>query len=183
MINNRRDFLKFLAAGSALGTLGACTITSSGNVTTVTLNVAKVKAYGVAGLNAVTTILSIDAVASAIGTSSVTAIETAGLTLQNALTAFLNAAGSNVTITYDSTSFKSQIDSILADLQNVSSLLGVAVSQASSMFPGSILENAGTVVSALKTILSIFEGVLGIVSAPVSRMTEEQAFRILHVFL
>ncbi|KXV69194.1 hypothetical protein AD936_05050, partial [Gluconobacter japonicus] len=78
---------------------------------------------------------------------------------------------------------KSQIDSILADLQNVSSLLGVAVSQASSMFPGSILENAGTVVSALKTILSIFEGVLGIVSAPVSRMTEEQAFRILHVFL
>lgn len=183
MVNNRRVFLKFLAAGSVLGTLGACTITSSGHVTTVTLNVAKVKAYGVAGLNAVTTLLSIDAVSSAIGAPAVAVIEDAGLSLQNALTAFLKSAGSNVTITYDSTSFKSQIDSILADLQNVSSLLGAAVSQASSMFPGSILENASTAVSALKTILSLFEGVLGIVSAPVPRMTEEQAFRILHVFL
>lgn len=181
MFHNRRSFIKYLTVGSSLGILGACTVTSSGNVMTVRLNVAKIKAYGDAGLNAVTTILSIGAVSSVIGSSSVAAIETARVALQNALTEFSNSAGSNVTITYDSTSFKSQINSILEGLQNVAALLGSALSRASSMTSGSILANASTTVSALKTVLSVFEGVLGIVSVSAPLMTEEQAFRILHV--
>ncbi|GLP90272.1 twin-arginine translocation signal domain-containing protein [Gluconobacter frateurii] len=181
MINNRRSFLKVLAAGSALGVLGACTVTTSGNVTTVTLNVAKVKAYGTAGINAVTTILSIAAVSSAIGAPTVAVIEAADVALQSALKAFSDGAGSKVMVSYDSTSFKSQIDSVLVDLQSVTSLLGIAVSQAASTVPNSILVNANTALSALKTVLSVFEGVLGIVSVSAPHMTEEQALRTLHV--
>ncbi|GAD27971.1 hypothetical protein Gbth_080_021 [Gluconobacter thailandicus F149-1 = NBRC 100600] len=183
MIGNRRSFLKVLASGSALGVLGACTVTTSGQLTIVTLNVAKVKAYGTAGINAVTTILSLAAVSSAVGAPAMAIIEASGAALQAALTAFSNAAGSSTTVTYDSTCLKTQVDSLLTDLQNVTSLLGNAVSQASTAVPGSTLANANTVISALKTVLSIFQGGLRIVSVSGPRMAEKEALRTLHVSL
>ena len=177
----RRNVLRGLVAGTAIGALGACTVSKSGNVTTITLNVAKVKAYGTAGINAVSTVLSIAAVASAIGTPTVAIIEAAAAALEASLTAFSSAAGSSVTVTYDSTSIKTAVNSVLADLQTVSSNLSAAVTGAETKVTSSVLSDAVTAINALKTVVSVFEGVLGVVSLSEPAMTEDQALRVLHV--
>lgn len=177
----RRGFLGTILAGSAIGMLGACTVTKSGNVTIITVNVAKVKAYGQAGINAVSTVLSIAAVASAIGAPAVAVIETASVALSAALSAFSTAAGSSVTVNYDDTTMKSAINSVLADLQTVAADLSSAITGASSTVSSSVLSDANTALSALKTIVSVFEGILGVVSMSEPAMTEAQALRILKV--
>lgn len=177
----RRGFLGTILAGSAIGMLGACTVTKSGNVTTITVNVAKVKAYGQAGINAVSTVLSIAAVASAIGAPAVAVIETASVALSAALSAFSTAAGSSVTVDYDDTTMKSAINSVLTDLQTVAADLSSAITGASSTVSSSVLSDANTALSALKTIVSVFEGILGVVSLSEPAMTEAQALRILKV--
>ncbi|GBQ69571.1 hypothetical protein AA103196_2250 [Ameyamaea chiangmaiensis NBRC 103196] len=180
---SRRCFLRALAAGSAIGVLGACTVSTSGNVTTITVNVAKVKAYGTAGLNAVSTILSVAAIASAIGAPAVAGIEAASVALSASLAAFSTAAGSSVTVTYDNTSFKTAIDSVLADLKAVASDLAAAISGANTKVGSSALSTATTALDALQTVVSVFEGLLGVVSARRvgATMTEAQALAILHV--
>lgn len=177
----RRGFLKAALAGTTIGALGACTVTKNGNTTTITVNVAKVKAYGQAGINAVSTVLSITAVASAIGTPTIAVIETASTALSASLTAFASAAGSSVTVSYDSTSIKSAVNSVLADLQTVASDLSSAITGASSTVSSSILSDANTALSALKTVVSVFEGLLGVTSMSEPTMTEAQALRILKV--
>lgn len=177
----RRGFLGALAAGSALGVLGACTVTKNGSVTTITVDVAKVKAYGQAGLNAVSTILSIAAVASAIGAPAVSVINIASAALDASLTAFASAAGSSVTVSYDNATMKTRINSVLADLQTVASDLEAGLTGASSKVSSSVLSDATTALSALKTLVSVFEGVLGIVSLADPAMTEAQALRVLGV--
>ena len=177
----RRGFLGALAAGSALGFLGACTVTKNGDVTTITLNVAKVKAFGQAGLNAVTTVLDITAVASAIGAPAVSVINITDAALDASLTAFASAAGSSVTVSYDNATMKTRIDSVLADLQKVASDLEAGLKGASSKVSSSVLSDASVAVSSLSTVISVFEGLLGIVSARRATMSEAQALRNLGV--
>ena len=179
--HTRRGIIKALAAGTALGALGACTISRSGNVTTITVNVAKVKAYGTAGINAVSTVLSIAAIASAIGAPAVAIIETASKALEDALAAFSAKAGSSVTVTYDSTSFKTAINSVLSDLQTVAARLSDAVTGASEVLDDKIISTSLTAVNALQTVISVFEGLLGVVSLSEPKMTEEQALKVLRV--
>ena len=177
----RRGFLGALAAGSALGVLGACTVTKNGKVTTITLNVAKVKAYGQAGLNAVDTILSIAAVATAIGAPAVAVINVADGALSAALTAFTSAAGSSITVSYDNANMKTRINSVLSALQVVATDLQAGLTGASAKVSSSILSDAMTALSALKTLVSVFEGLLGVVSLAEPAMTEAQALRVLGV--
>ena len=179
--HTRRGIIKALAAGTAIGALGACTISKSGNVTTITVNVAKVKAYGTAGINAVSTVLSIAAVASAIGAPTVAIIETASAALEAALASFASVAGSSVTVSYDDTSTKTAINSVLADLQTVAADLSSALTGASEKVSDNVLSDAVTALSALKTVVSVFEGLLGVVSLSEPSMTEAQALRILRV--
>ncbi|GBR56549.1 twin-arginine translocation signal domain-containing protein [Gluconobacter sphaericus] len=178
---SRRGFLRTLGACTAIGALGACTITKNGSVTTVTINVAKVKAYGQAGLNAVSTILDITAVATAIGAPAVSVINIASAALDASLTAFASAAGSSVTVSYDNATMKTRIDSVLADLQKVASDLEAGLKGASSKVSSSILSDASVAVSSLSTVISVFEGLLGVVSARRATMTEAQALRNLGV--
>ena len=177
----RRGFLGALAAGSALGVLGACTVTTNGSVTTITLNVAKVKAYGQAGLDAVSTVLDIAAVASAIGGPAVAAINVASAVLSASLNAFTAAAGSSLEVSYDNTSMKTRIDSVLADLKKVAAALGAGVDGAKTKVSSSILSNVSVAIGSLDTIISVFEGLLGVVSAHRATMSEAQALRNLGV--
>ncbi|WP_227672468.1 hypothetical protein [Komagataeibacter sp. FXV3] len=131
----------------------------------VTINVAEIKDYGQAGLNAVTTVLSIAAVASAIGTPAVGIIGLADTALSTALTDFSTAAGSTLTITYDDTNWKTRVDSILSALTKVESDLSAAITGVSTKVPSTDLSDANTALSALSTIVSAFKALLDSVAA------------------
>lgn len=149
------------AAGiAAAAMLPGCKSTTTGNVTTITINVAEIKDYGQAGLNAVTTILSIAALASAIGSPAVGIISLADTALSTALTDFSNAAGSTLTITYDDTNWKSRVDSILSALTKVEGDLSAAITGVSTKVPDTDLSDANTALNALGTIVSAFKALL-----------------------
>ncbi|QHC35334.1 hypothetical protein [Komagataeibacter xylinus] len=160
----RRRFLgrAFMSAAAiaAATALPACTVTKNGNVTTLTLNVAAIKDYGQAGLNAVSTILSIAALASAIGAPTVAIINAGDTALGAALNAFSSAAGSTLTITYDDTNWKSRVDSVLSALGTVESDLSAAITGVETRIASTDLSNANTALSALGTIVSAFKGLL-----------------------
>ena len=165
----RRRFLGMgllSAAGiAAAAMLPGCKSTTTGNVTTITINVAEIKDYGQAGLNAVTTVLSIAAVASAIGTPAVGIIGLADTALSTALTDFSTAAGSTLTITYDDTNWKTRVDSILSALTKVESDLSAAITGVSTKVSSTDLSNANTALNALATIVSAFKALLDSVAA------------------
>ena len=160
----RRRFLGIgllSAAGiAAAATLSACTVSKSGNVTTITINVAEIRDYGQAGLNATSTVLSIAAIASAIGAPTVSIIGLADTALSTALTTFSDAAGSTLTITYDDTNWKSRVDSVLAALTKVESDLSAAITGVSTEVPSTDLSDANTALNALNTIISAFKALL-----------------------
>ena len=165
----RRRFLGMgllSAAGiAAAAMLPGCKSTTTGNVTTITINVAEIKDYGQAGLNAVTTVLSIAAVASAIGTPAVGIIGLADTALSTALTDFSTAAGSTLTITYDDTNWKTRVDSILSALTKVESDLSAAITGVSTKVSSTDLSDANTALNALATIVSAFKALLDSVAA------------------
>ncbi|GCE89420.1 hypothetical protein MSKU15_1021 [Komagataeibacter diospyri] len=165
----RRRFLGMglmTAAGiAAVASLSACSVSMTGNVTTVTINVAEIKDYGQAGLNAVSTVLSIAAIASAIGTPAVSIIGLADTALSTALTTFSDAAGSTLTISYDDTNWKSRVDSVLSALTKVESDLSAAITGVSTKVSSSNLSNANTALNALGTIISAFKALLDSVAA------------------
>ncbi len=162
---SRRAFLRNSSALVAAAALAACSTSKSGNVTTITINVAEIKDYGQAGLNAVTTVLSIAAVASAIGTPAVGIIGLADTALSTALTDFSTAAGSTLTITYDDTNWKTRVDSILSALTKVESDLSAAITGVSTKVSSTDLSDANTALNALATIVSAFKALLDSVAA------------------
>ncbi|GBQ52302.1 hypothetical protein ACM0P6_02735 [Komagataeibacter sucrofermentans] len=168
----RRAFLRGSSALVAGVALTACTVTKNGDVTTLTLNVAAIKDYGQAGLNAVSTILSIAALASAIGAPTVAIINAGDTALGAALNAFSSAVGSTLTITYDDTNWKSRVDSVLSALGTVESDLSAAITGVETRIASTDLSNANTALSALGTIVSAFKGLLDSVTVrrPVGAM-------------
>ncbi|RFD18575.1 hypothetical protein DY926_15905 [Komagataeibacter melaceti] len=174
--------------------LPGCKSTTTGNVTTITINVAEIKDYGQAGLNAVSTVLSIGAVASGIGASTVGIITLADTALSTALNSFSTAAGSTLTISYDDTNWKSRVDSVLSALTKVESDLSAAITGVSTKVPSTDLTNANTALNALGTIVSAFKALLdsvavrrnvgarlsGSTPAP-SRAQVQQALKVLGV--
>ncbi|GCE79163.1 twin-arginine translocation signal domain-containing protein [Komagataeibacter oboediens] len=156
----RRAFLRGSSVLVAAAALTACESTTAGNVTTITINVAEIKDYGQAGLNAITTVLSIAVVASAIGTPAVGIIGLADTALSTALTDFSTAAGSTLTITYDDTNWKTRVDSILSALTKVESDLSAAITGVSTKVPRTDLSDANTALNAPSTIVSGFKALL-----------------------
>ncbi|OUJ16475.1 hypothetical protein [Acetobacter sp. DsW_063] len=177
---SRRAALRGLGALAAGTALAACTVTTSGNVTTITLNVAKITAYGQAGVNAAATIISLASGISAL-TPYLAAIEAAETALATALTAFSAAAGSSVTVSYDDTNWKTRVDSLLSDIESVSSTIAAAISGAGSSLSSTVKSDATTAANALATVVSLFEALLGSTSAARLGMTEAQALKALGV--
>lgn len=169
MIKSRRSFLRtagLLACGTALA---ACTVTKSGNVTSVTLNVAKVDAYAKAAQNFANTILSVPLVTSALGSGSVTIINACVTNIVAAIDQFDTAANGAATVSYDSTSIKTAVNSIIADLQTVLAYGRQAVAGIeSTTATADTLSKVNTAISAAETILSLMTAL--IVSVGVARM-------------
>ncbi|MBS0988058.1 hypothetical protein JK182_05120 [Acetobacter okinawensis] len=173
---SRRSLLRSSGlAGIAL--LAACTVATTNGVTTITLDVTKVKNYGQAGLNAAATVTSFLSTFPAMApyALAITAAETA---LSGALSAFSSAAGSTLTISYNDTSWKTRVDSILTDLDTLGGAIESVISGSGSTLSTSVIADAKTAYNALATVISVFKALLGVsdTKAPVgtpARVTSE----------
>lgn len=177
---SRRNFLRSSALVGATA-LTACTVVTNGKTTTVTLNTAKVKAYGQAGINAIATVMSIAAVASAMGAPAVALIETAGAALSASLASFSTATSGTLTVSYDDTNWKTRVDTILVDLNGVATALRSGLSAAQKTVTNPVINTAITAFNALLTVLDAFMGVLGINLSSVTDTQEATALKTLAV--
>ncbi|MCP1214152.1 hypothetical protein [Acetobacter okinawensis] len=160
---SRRSLLRSSGlAGIAL--LAACAVATTNGVTTITLDVTKVKNYGQAGLNAAATVTSFLSTFPAMApyALAITAAETA---LSGALSAFSSAAGSTLTISYNDTSWKTRVDSILTDLDTLGGAIESAISGSGSTLSTSVIADAKTAYNALATVISVFKALLGVSDA------------------
>ena len=99
---NRRALLASFSALTAAGILAACsTTTNSDGTTTVAISTAKIDAYAKVGVSAVATILSVAAVASALGAPSVALINAAAAALEAAIAGFDTATSGKLSFTLD----------------------------------------------------------------------------------
>ncbi|MBB3884968.1 hypothetical protein, partial [Acetobacter oeni] len=178
---SRRNFLRNATALAGIAGLAACTATTTNGVTTITLNVTKVKDYGQAGLNAAATVAGFLAAYPALA-PYMTAITAAEVALSGALSAFSDAAGTTLTISYDDATWKTRVDSILSDLNTVDTAIAAGISGGGSKLSSAVQTDAQTALSALKTIISVFEGLIGVSgarAATIPTMTEAQALAAL----
>lgn len=186
---SRREALRLSAAAAITGVLPACTVINGKNTTTLVLNVAKIRAYAQAGLNAASTILSIPPVAAALGAGVAAAISAASEGVAAALNAFEAEAGDQVTIVYNSDSLKTKVDALLTELEKLSQSLAKALTSVSTELDDKTRADVTTALDALRTIVAIFEALLsGTIAvgaayknAQGQSMTEAQALATLHV--
>lgn len=176
----RRAALRLLPL-TALVLLGACTVSTSGDTTTVTISTAKIDAYGKVGISAVTTILSVAAVASAIGAPTVAIITAAGAAVTAALAGFDNATNGSVSFTLDDTSALTAAKSVVTSLSALLADLKSAASSLSGKIGSNDLANVTTSINAAETALALVEALLGFVaaspSAPQVRMGAPAMFK------
>ncbi len=198
---SRRNLVRSSALGMAAAALAACAVNTTNGVTTITLDVTKVKNYGQAGLNAAATVTSFLSTFPTMApyVLAITAAETA---LSGALSAFSTAAGSTLTISYNDASWKTRVDSILTDLDTLAAAIESAISGSGSVLSSTVISDAKTAYNALATIISVFKALLGVSDAkapvgsrmhltrdmvlvgapvPATGMTEAQALKVLGV--
>ena len=185
MVKSRRSFLRtagLLACGTALA---ACTVTKSGNVTSVTLNVAKIDAYAKAAQNFANTILSVPLITSALGRGPVTIINACVTNIVAAIDQFDTAANGAATVSYDSTSIKTAVKSIISDLQTVLAYGGQAVAGIeNTTATADTLSKVNTAISAAETVLSLLTALIvsaGVARAAPTPMSEAAALAVLGV--
>jgi hypothetical protein len=176
---NRRSAL---LAGLAIVPLTRCTYTTTGGVTTATLNTAEVAAWGQAIVNAAGLLLAIPGVSAL--TAPYSSVVSAALTAASSdLTAFATASGGAVTVTFNGTSAGAAVSSLLADGQSLYSTFQTALGSQL----GSLGATVGTYVSALQTVVSLLSAAVttaqGLAAATIAPlpMTEAQALNVLHV--
>jgi len=177
---SRRKMLKTTFLGSLAISTGACVTTRVGTVTTVVIDVKKVKLYTTAGLNAAAAINA--ALAFVPAYTAISAVTTPIIALLNSdLQKFLTAVGDSATLTFDSNSPSSEVISILSDLDRllVSASDVASTKTATTLGVSATTSNTLTLIhEALSTIITIFRSMLGL---PISTsgngggMTEHQA--------
>jgi hypothetical protein len=168
--------------------LAGCATTKDGHTTTVTLNVAKITAYAQLGLNAVTTVT--DALALFPSLSAyVDPVKKIEGVLKVALANFSTAAGSSVSVSYDDTSVRTAVDSVLAAIQSVASEIATIVvamaKQAALGLSDGTVSKVQLIHDALTTIIGAFRALLPATTAvalgemPRLAMSEARAVQVL----
>lgn len=155
---SRRTTLLRTAAILPVAALAACgvfTSTTTNGVTTITINVAQVNAWGAAFINAAALVSGLPGIA---GTPAGLAIVAVGAVAKTDLAAFTATAGASVSLTFDKTSAPAAIQSLLTDGQT---LLTDAQGALGSVAPAS-LGSAQTYVAAIQTIVSLFTAAMGV---------------------
>ena len=167
---NRRHFLASTAIAAATLALSACdavTSTTTNGVTTLTINVAQINAWGQAIVNGA------DILAPFAGTAG-SIILLVAKTAEADLASVNTLSGGSATLTFNSTSIPAAVQSLLTDGKTV-------VADASGAISASAGTAATEALNALETIVSIFAATLGSMGAAAPKMSEAQALATLKV--
>lgn len=121
----------------------------------------------------------VTSIATAMGAPAVAAIETAGVTLSASLTAFAKETNGSLTVSYDNTSSKTRIDTLLADLNSAAVALRAGLVAAQKTVTSGVINTAITTFNALLTVIDAFEGMLGISLTSVTTTQEATALSTL----
>jgi hypothetical protein len=160
---SRRALFTTLGGAALSATLLAgCTTMKDGGTTTVTLNVAKVKAYMEAGLNASATVLSTIALIPVFDTYTLP-LKKAQAALMQAETVFVESFGDKLEVSYDDTSVKTLINSVINLIQQIADQIKVILSnmiQVGISVDTPTLNKVELMYNAIATILSIFKALV-----------------------
>lgn len=154
----RRTFLRGMAGLAGITALAACTVTKTGNVTTITLNTAEVLDYGDSVLSFAQAGIGLTFVASAIGVPGVAIAEAAITALKTALAAFNTAAGGKATVSYDDTSAKTAFDSVVASVKTINTYIVATIT--ATVSDSTIVTEAKTAANAASGIISAIQGLV-----------------------
>ena len=155
---SRRNFLKAAAGIAGVTALAGCTVTKSGNVTTVTLNTQEVLDYGNTVLSFAKAGIALPFVAAAISPAGMTIAQGAINDLSTALVAFNKAANGKATVSYDDTSIKTAFDSIVSDLTTVNQYIVQTIT--STVADSTVVQNAQIAANAAAGLISIIKGLV-----------------------
>jgi hypothetical protein len=178
---NRRHRLRTTALAMIAAPIAACSVfqsTTTNGVTTITVNVVKLDAYGQAFINGGTMLLDLPGISTL---PVAAAISVVLAMLKTDIAALDTATQGQATLTFDSTSVPAAIQSVFTDgktlLADARSVLGTAEQAAAS----TVL----TYIDALQTVVSIFSATIGQMTAGArigaTPMTETQALAVLRV--
>lgn len=157
---SRRCVLRMGAGTLTAGMLAGCTLTHTGRITTITLNVAEVTDYGNAIVSFSNTAISLSFVTAAMGPANVALANTVIAALKEALDAFQTAAGSSASVSYDSTSIRTAFDSIVSDIGQVNTLVIAVITGMASDLSGSVVSEARTAANAASTLISLLRAMV-----------------------
>jgi hypothetical protein len=157
------------------------------------LNVAKVDAYATVVVKGISTLLSIGAIATAIGAGAVPIIQAGAAALTQAIAAWDKASNGSATVSIDTGSFSALFTSILTDAENVFSQAQTAVTAVTttvSTGTTNALTTANTLLGAAETAVALLQSLVA-VGAPykarvgavlaVPKMSEAQMFAAVHM--
>ena len=178
---NRRHLQRTTALALVAAPIAACSVfqsTTTNGVTTITVNVAKLDAWGQAFINGGTMLLGLPGVATLPAGVEIAAV----LVMAKANLAALDAeTHGQAMLTFDSTSVPAAIQSVLADGKN---LLTDAQGLMDTAAQGTASE-VQTYINAIQTVVSIFSATIGqiVAGARVGAppMTEAHALAVLQV--
>lgn len=163
---SRRLALAQLAIVAGLaGMASACTTTTdaAGNTVT-TVNVAKFVSYANVVVAGMQTVLSVAAVASAIGAPAVAVADTALAALQAVLKDFNDATSGVLTFTSDNTSVWSKAVSVLANAKAVLADIKSATAGLVGSIGSNDMANVNTVLNAMETGVALAAALMGLVA-------------------
>lgn len=182
---SKRRFIISAVTGTAFALVG-CKTTTDGSSTSVVLDVSKVKNYATAGINAALMMIGITDTIPGL-TKFSTELKEGISKIQSTLSTFDEIVGDNVTFNYDSTNYKTIVDSLLNGISNVLGIIQT-ISESSIFNTGissSLSKSVLTITAALNTVVNIYRVMIGmginVASDGTAGMTESEALSALNV--
>lgn len=178
---SRRALLRSSAlvpVAAALAACGAVTETTTNGVTTVTVNVAQIDAWGRAFANGAKLIAGLPGLS---GTATGLGISAVAAVVEADLAAFDKASGGSVSLAFNSTSVPAAVASLLADGKTLATDAAGALGNVAS----TAVQTAQTYIIAVETVVSLFQAAVGSIAVGAAvggtRMSEAQALTALGV--
>ncbi|GBR09549.1 hypothetical protein [Gluconobacter frateurii] len=166
---SRRRFLGRVFSGAAVGLSlaslpGCSTSTSADGAKTLTIDVDELVSYGTAVLSAGKTVVGIAQLSSLIGATQAAAITSLLTTVQTGLSNFETYAGTSLSLTLSTGSVPDVVTSLLADIQQLATLLSSVASDYAAQLGASLVSEITTAASAISTIAAAFKAAISSVT-------------------
>lgn len=175
----RRQLLNVSALALPAAALAACTTTTSGGVTTLTIDTAKVDADGSAIITALASLLATPSLAILLGANAVIA-DAALAAAKLALAQFDTATNGSLSVSVDTTKAISLVNSLLSDAQTILAVVQPVVPK----LPGATAAMATNYINAILTLIPFVQAAvdLSLAAQPAKgvklMMTEAAALKI-----